>query len=546
MADWKAFTRRGLLGAGGVAAVAAGAAYALRGSGTSRASSADPWTLRRGNQSEPDTLDPHLATAQYEYQIVGDMFVGLMTEDAAGNPVPGAALGYDISPDGLTYRFHLRRHTWSDGVQVTADDFVYSLRRALSPKTASQSAAVLYAIKNAEEVNGGKAPLDALGVRAIDADTLEITFHIEVPYFAQLMTHNVGYPVPRHVIEKFGEQWTRPGNIVCNGPYVLKEWLPNDHVLLERNQRFYDAHNVAVRGVYYYPTEDYAAALKRFRAGELDLNIGVPSQEIGWVKSILPGALHLAPFLETQYVIFNVVPKPFNDVRLREALSLAIDREVIAGKVMRAGEQPAYAFVPPRMPSYPGTAALRFKPLPMAARIERARDLLGKAGYGQQNPLVFDYRIINETNHRLVAVALQAMWDGIGVHARIVPSDAKNHYNLLMKQDFAVASAGWVADYRDARNFLLLGQSSTKSINFGAWSSPRFDALMDQSDRTADAAARGELLDEAEQVMLDDASVAPIYFGVSRTLVSPSVKGWIDNQINVNRTRYLSLDRRVA
>ncbi|HEY5046722.1 MAG TPA: peptide ABC transporter substrate-binding protein [Rhizomicrobium sp.] len=543
MVDWYALTRRGVLGAGGAVAVAAGAAYALRGSGNGHATRADPGTFHRGNSSEPDTLDPHLATSQYEYEIIGDMFIGLMTENAAGDPVPGAALGYEASADGLIYTFRLRDHDWSDGTPVTAQDFVYALRRALNPKTAAQSAAVLYPIKNARAVNGGKLPLEALGVRALDNRTLEIAFQIEVPYIAQLVTHNVSFPVPRHAIEKYGEAWLKPGNAIGNGPYVLADWSPNDRIVLVRNPRFYDARNVAIGRVCFYPTQDYAAALKRFRAGELDMNIGVPSQEIGWVKTALPGALHIAPYLETQYVIFNIGQKPFGDVRVREALSLAIDREVIGGRVMRAGERAAYALVPPHMPSYPGTAALSFRALSMPARLAKAKALLAQAGYGPDNPLVFDYNIANETDPRLVAVALQAMWSDAGMHARIVPSDSKNHYNLLMKQAFSVAWAGWVGDYRDARNFLLLGQSSSRSLNFGAWSNPRFDALMDQADRTADAVARGRLLAAAEQLMLDDAALAPVYFGVSSTLVSPAVKGWIDNQINVNRTRFLSLDR---
>lgn len=543
MADWSPLSRRGVLGASAAAAVAAGVAIALRDPTGVRRSSSDPRTIQRGNRSEPDTLDPHLATSQAEYEIIGDMFIGLMTENAAGDPVPGAATGYEVSSDGLVYTFRLREHNWSDGTPVTAQDFVYSLRRVLDPRTAAQYAAILYPIKNAQAVNGGKLPLEALGARAVDERTLEITFQVEVPYIAQLMTHNATFPVPRHAVEKYGEAWLKPGNAIGNGPYLLKEWLPNDHILLVKNERFYDARNVAIERAYFYPTEDYAAALKRFRARELDVNIGVPSQEIGWVKASMPWALHIAPYLTTQYVTFNMDQKPYDDVRVREALSLAIDREIIAGKVMRAGERAAYALVPPHMPGYPGIAKLRLRNLPMSARIARAKALLAAAGYGSDNPLVFDYNIINETDSRLVAVALQAMWSEIDAHARIVPSDAKNHYNLLMNRSFAVAWAGWVGDYRDAKNFLLLGQSSTKSLNFGAYSNPRFDALMEQSDHTADARARGKLLSDAEQIMLDDVALAPVYFGVSRTLVSPAVKGWIDNQINVNRTRFLSLDR---
>jgi oligopeptide transport system substrate-binding protein len=547
MVDWSALTRRGLLGAGGVAAVAAGTAFALRGSKAARHGGADSRTFHRGNRAEPDTLDPHLATSQYEYEIVGDMFVGLMTENAAGDPMPGAALGYEASADGLVYRFHLRPHNWSDGTPVTARDFVFSFRRVLSPKTAAMSAGVLYPIRNAEAVNGGKLPPEALGVRAIDDHTLEIAFQLEVPYIAQLMTHNASFPVPQHAVEKYGNAWARPENAISNGAYVAREWLPNDHILLVKNDSFFDAHNVAIERVYYYPTEDYSAALKRFRAGDLDINIGVPSQEIGWVKSALPAELHITPYLETQYVIFNAVEKPFNDVRVREALSLAIDREVIAYKVMRAGERPAYAFVPPQMPSYPGTAAVRFRNLGMVARIAKAKALLAQLGYGPDNPLAFDYNIKNETDSRLVAVALQAMWGEIGARMRIVPSDPKIHYNLLMRQSFAVAEAAWVADYRDAKNFLMWGPSFMKEMDYGAYDNPRFDALMEQANHTPDPVLRGKLMCDAEQVVLDDVAFAPVYFGVSRTLVSPAVKGWIDNQINVNRTRFLSLDRsRVA
>lgn len=543
MADWSAMTRRGVLGAGGVAAAVAGTAFALRGSGQGRHAQVDPRTLHRGNRAEPDTIDPHLATSQYEYEIVGDAFVGLMTENAASDPIPGAALGYDVSADGLVYTFKLRPHQWSDGTPVTAQDFVYSFRRVLSPKLASQCAAVLYPIRNAEEVNGGKLPAEALGVRAIDDKTLEIAFHIEVPYIAQLLTHPASFPVPRHVVEAHGAQWLEAGNAVCNGPYVPREWLPNDHLLLVKNPHFYDAKNVSIERVCYYPTEDYAAALKRFRAGELDVNIGVPSQEIAWVRQSLRSALHVVPYLVTQYVVFNVKQRPFDDVRVREALSLVIDREVIAEKVMRAGEQAAYSLVPPHMPSYPGTAHLACRGKPMRARVEHARALLAQAGFGPDNPLTFDYAIANETDPRLVAVALQAMWNEIGVHARIAPTDAKNHYNLLYRQEFSVAWAGWVADYRDAKNYLLLGQTSSKEMNNGGYSNPRFDALMDQSDRTADPKVRGQFLNAAEQIMLDDVALAPVFFGVSRTLVSPAVRGWVDNQINVNRTRFLSLDR---
>jgi oligopeptide transport system substrate-binding protein len=198
------------------------------------------------------------------------------------------------------------------------------------------------------------------------------------------------------------------------------------------------------------------------------------------------------------------------------------------------------------MPSYPATAAIRFRTMPMAERAARAMALLAKAGYGAQNPLTFDFNIQNQTDARLIAVALQSMWKEIGAEVRIVPSDDKNHYNLLLKRAFSVAWAGWVADYRDAKDFLLIGQSSAKDLNNGAYANPKFDALIAEADLTGDPVGRGQLLTRAEQLMLDDVALAPVYFAVSRTLVSPAVSGWIDNQININRTRYLRLERNAA
>jgi len=228
---------------------------------------------------------------------------------------------------------------------------------------------------------------------------------------------------------------------------------------------------------------------------------------------------------------------------VREALSLAIDREIVAARVMRAGEKAAYALVPPKMPRYSGSARLRFHSMSMAARIAKAKSLLAAAGFTAQHPLRFDYNFQSHNDARLVAVALQAMWQQIGATARLIPSESQVHYNLLRKQDFSVAWSGWFADYRDAKNYLLIWQTSGKDMNFGRYSNARFDALVEKSDHERDPAQRGRLLVEAEQILLDEVPFAPVYFGVSRDLVSPQVKGWVDNDVNINRSRYLWLDR---
>ena len=538
------FSRRALIGAGGAAVAFGGAYSALRGSAGRRiVSSSDNKTFNRGNGAEPDSLDPHFASTLTEDNIIGDMFLGLTTEDAMGSPVPGAAIGYTVSGNGLVYTFTLRDHVWSDGVPVTAEDFVYSYRRALSPKIAAQYAVLLYPIKNAQAVNGGKLPPEALGVRALDDRTFEVEFSVQAPYAREFFMYFPMFAVPKHVVERHGENWTRPQNIVTNGAYLLKRWVPNDHILLVKNPRFYDADNVTIERVLYYPTPDYSAALKRFRTGEIDIQNGVPSEEINWLKYNMPSVLHASPFMSIRYVVFNTRVKPFDDLRVRTALSLAIDREVIAGRVMHAGERPAYAFVPPNMPGYPGNAQLRFRDMPMQARAEKARALLREAGYGPHNPLSFDFNVYDTSDARLCAVALQAMWKTVGCEANIVPSDKKDHYNLMYKRAFAVGWAGYVADYLDAKDFLFQWLGGPNSMNYGGYDNPQYDALVAHSDAARDPAQRAALLEKAEQLFLDDMVIAPLFNDVSRNLVSPAVQGWFGNDIDINRTRYLRLDR---
>jgi len=540
------WTRRGVM-AGGTAVAIGGAAYALKGkSGPGmNFSRADASTLTRGNGAEPDTLDPHKASGNWENNIIGDMFIGLMTDAADSRPVPGAAESFTASADGLTYTFRLRDHVWSDGTPVTAHDYVYSFRRMANPKTAAQYVSILYPVKNMQAAAAGRVPPEAVGARAIDERTLELTFRFRVPYIRELLTHYTSFAVPRHVVEKFGESWTRPEHIVVNGPYILKEWIPNEFVRLERNPRFFDAANVPIKTVYFYPTQDSSAALKRFRGGEFDLvTDSVPPQQIRWLEMYLPRETRLTPYILSQYAQFNVHRKPFDDLRVRTALSLAIDREIMVSKVTRAGEKPAYAFVPPGLPNY-ASGELGFRKTPVAQRLSRAVELLREAGFGPSNPLSFDFNTTNTTEARIVSVALQGMWNEIGVKARLVPSDSQIHYNLLRKRDFAIGWAGWIADYRDAKNYLTLFQTATTDLNYGGYSNPTYDSLVDRSDNEADVAARAVILRRAEQLLLDDSALIPVYFGVARNLVSPQVKGWVDNNVSVHRTRYMSLDRSI-
>lgn len=500
-------------------------------------------TLHRGNQSEPDTLDPSKATGSWESNILGDMFLGLTTEDAASNPIPGAAESWTVSEDGLVWTFRLRAGaTWSDGVPVTADDFVFSFRRQMDPATASQYASMLYDIKGGEDVNAGKAPLETLGVRAVDANTLEITLTHPAPYLPQLLMHQITYPVPKHQVEKFGDDWVKPENYVSNGAFKLVSWRPNDSVVTVKNEKFYDAANVKLDGVVFYPTDDAEAGLKRFRTAELDLNIGFPSSQIELLKRTLAAELKVSTIVNVRYIVMNTLKKPFDDPRVRKAISLAINREVITGQIIKAGEQPAYSIVPPGTAGYSDGPRLSFEAMTMPERLAEAKRLLEEAGYGPSNPISFRYNYISDNDSKRVAAALQGMWAAIGMKVELVVMEKKVHYNTVRAQDYEVAEANWFADFNDAKNFLFLAQPSAGDMNMSRYTNQAYEDLIRKSDQERDAAIRAGIMREAEALMLEEYPITPMYYGVSRNLVHTWVKGWEENLLNTHRSRWMSIE----
>lgn len=501
-----------------------------------------PVVFNRGNAAEPASLDPHLVQGNWENAIVGDMLVGLTTEDAKGEPIPGAAESWESSKDGLIWTFHLRDHQWSDGQPVTADDFIFAWRRILDPKTAASYAYYLYLIKNAEAVNTGKMPATELGVSATDAKTLVVTLEHPAPYLVEYMTHVSTFPVPRHVVEAKGDAWARAGNYVGNGPYNLVEWIPNDHVTLEKNPRFYDAANVHVDKVVFYPTMDYTAALRRLRAGELDVQTRLPSREIDFLRSDMADMLRLSPVLTTEFLALNETKKPFDDKRVREALNLAIDREALTARIRKMDETPAYSFVPPAIANYPGVQGFAFKTMPQADRVKRAQELMRQAGYGPNNHLKATYDIRSSAADALRdPAAIQAMWREIYVDADIRQNDTAVFYSKIQQGDFEIGGAAWGADFNDATNFLDLLRTGNAN-NYGRYKNPKFDALLDQANREIDLAKRGQLLAQAEQLALDDYAMIPTLFWVSGGLVRPYVKGWESNPTDTHRTRWVTID----
>jgi oligopeptide transport system substrate-binding protein len=495
-----------------------------------------------GNGAEPASLDPHHTQEAYADTIIGDMLVGLTTEDANSNVIPGAAERWEQTSDGKTWTFYLRDHVWSDGVPVTADDFVFAWRRLLDPKTASPNAYLLYAVKNAEVVNAGKMPGTALGVAAKDAKALVVELEHPIPFMLQLMMHMTAYPVPKHVVEAKGDAWTKPGTYVGNGAYVLAEWESNDHIAVVKNPRFYDAANVKVDRAVFFPTSDYVAALKQFRAGELDTQDRMPAQQINWMRANIPECLHLKPVLTTEYLVASYAVKPLDDPRIREALDLAIDRDTIVNKLNRLGEPAAYNIVPPGTAGYPGGAYFDFRSLPYPQRVKRAQMLMQQAGYGPQNLLRTSLMIRSAApTARRMPVAIQQMWHQIYVDAQILQLDTAIFYDRVQTGDFEIANAAWGADYNDASSFLDNLRTSNPN-NYEHFHNAEYDELLDRAENELDLTARGELMAKAEAIALKQNAWIPILFWVSGALVRPYVKGWVDNIKNTHRTRWISID----
>lgn len=499
-------------------------------------------TLHIHNGGDTTSLDPHKVSGDWENRIVGDIFEGLVTEDAGAQPIPGMAASWEISDDGLVYTFKLRDGAvWSDGEPVTANDFVFAFQRIMDPATAANYAYLQYTIKNAEAINSGEiADLGELGAVALDDKTLEITLENPAPFFVSALTHYTAFPVPKHVVEEHGDEWVKIDNIVVNGPYRPVEWVPGSHVRTVKNEAWYDTASLAIDEAVFYTLEDQSAALKRYRAGEFDILTDIPKDQYEWMVENLPGQLHVAPFAGLYYYVVNHNEAPFNDVRVRQALSMAINREVIGPQVLGTGELPAYSWVPPGMANYVDEPAyVSWKDLPYDEKVAQAKDLMADAGFGPDNPLKLQLRYNTNENHKRIAVAIAAMWKDLGVEVELYNTEVKVHYAELQENQLQVARAGWLADYNDPVNFLELLKSDV-AYNYGRFNSSEFDALLDEAAKQTDLAARAETLKKAERIAMDESAAFPIYYYLSENLVSPKVTGFEDNAFDIHRTRWLS------
>jgi oligopeptide transport system substrate-binding protein len=499
----------------------------------------------RGNGGEPQTLDQHQTSIDVESNVLKDLYEGLVAYSMQGEVIPGAAESWTLSNDGTVYTFKLRAGgKWSNGDPVKASDFVFSLRRIMDPKTAAKYATLLYPIKNSEKANKGQAPVDQIGVKAVDDATLEIVLERPTPYFLELLTHQTGLPLHQASVEKLGKDFVRPGNLVSNGAYQLAEHVPNGHIKLVKNPSYHGAKDVQIDTVMYYATEDQAAAVRRFMAGELDTQYQFPTEQMAFLKEKLGKQVRVAPYLSTYYYSVNTKKPPFDDVRVRKALALAIDREFIAEKIYAGAQLPAYSMVPPGIANYT-PAKMDFEPMSQLDREDEAKKLLAAAGFGPGGkPLKIEIRYNTNENHRKVATAVADMWKALGADVTLLNSDVKTHYaHLQNKGDFDVARAGWIADYADPQNFLYLGVTGNAVGNYANYSNPEFDALVRKSDETTDPKARAKLLQDAEAILMRDLPMIPLMYTASLHLVSDKVKGWEDNVKNEHRSQALRIER---
>ncbi len=501
-------------------------------------------TLLVGNGAEPADIDPQTSTVYTEENIMIALFEGLTAiDEATSQPVPAVAESWGSTPDGLVWTFHLRADArWSNGEPVTADDFVFSYRRVLSPGLASEYSYLLYPIKNAEAFNAGKlADFSQVGVKALDPRTLQVTLGAPSPYLPALAAHPCWWPVPRATIEKFGRfdqrntAWIKPGNLVGNGPFVLAEWTPNSRIVVRKNPYYWDAARNRLNAVEFFPIEDIATEERAFRAGQLHVTYSLLPDEIEHYRQSAPGQVRVDPFSESYHLRFNTKRAPLDDVRVRRALGMAIDRVAIARDVLHGSRTPAYALTPPNTGGY--TPQARF-PTDFA----EARRLLAEAGYpGGKGFPVLELQMWTNAINGQVAEALQQMWRReLGIDVRLSQLDFRIYLDNRRTFSFQISLSRWIADYDDPSTYLdeFLSYSGN---NQTGWASPAYDRLDQEASRTLDPARRRALLQQAEALLMEQAPIAPIFYGARTYLIAPYVQGWVPSLLGIHRYQFVKL-----
>ncbi|WP_426448982.1 oligopeptide ABC transporter substrate-binding protein OppA [Siccibacter colletis] len=520
-------TKKSLVAAGVFSALMAGN-VAMAANVPAGVQLAEKQTLVRNNGSEVQSLDPHKIEGVPESNINRDLFEGLLVTDVDGHPSAGVAEKWE-NKDFKVWTFQLRKDAkWSNGEPVTAQDFVYSWQRLADPNTASPYESYLQYghIANIDDIIAGKKPATELGVKAIDDHTLEVTLSEPVPYFYKLLVHSSMSPVPKAVVEKFGEKWTQPANLVSNGAYKLKSWVVNERIVLERNTNYWDNAKTVINQVTYLPISSEVTDVNRYRSGEIDMTYNnMPIELFQKLKKEIPQEVHVDPYLCTYYYEINNQKPPFNDPRVRAALKLGLDRDIIVNKVKNQGDLPAYSFTPPYTDGAKLTEPAWFK-MTQEQRNAEAKKLLAEAGYTADKPLTFDLLYNTSDLHKKLAIAVSSIWKkNLGVNVKLENQEWKTFLDTRHQGNFDVARAGWCADYNEPTSFLnmLLSDSSNNTAHY---KSETYDKLVSDTLKVTDEAERSALYQKAEEQLDKDSAIVPVYYYVNARLVKPWVGGY--------------------
>lgn len=501
--------------------------------------------LHIGNGSEPSDIDPHITTGVPENHIQLALFEGLVSKNSTTlDIVPGVAESWQVSDDGLRYTFRLRKNArWSNGDALVAEDFVWSWYRALLPSLGNQYAYAFFGIKNAERFNKGEiTDFNLVGVKARDNYTLDVELVRPVPYFLELLDHHAMDPVHRATIEKFGAPgdrgtaWTKPENFVGNGPFVMKEWVPNKVVVVEKNAFYWDEQSVKLQEIHFYPIDKAATEERMFRAGQLHIIRQLPTDKIAHYQSNHPMVYRFYPNFTTYFYRFNTSRPPLDDIRVRQALAYAIDRQQIVERVTRGGQPVARSFIPPMQTGYRSSAS-------MPEDIERARELLAEAGYpdGKNFPtLTILYN--TDEDHQKIALVIQQMWKkALNIQVKLESQEWKVFFAAQRTGNYDIVRGSWSGDFYDPKNFMDVFRADNGNNRTG-WANAEYEALIQQAEQTSDQSKRFALFQQAEAILLAEAPIMPIYTYTSNALVAESVKEWHNNIMDYWSYKHVYLD----
>lgn len=487
--------------------------------------------LVRNNGAEPQSLDPHKIQGVPEANLARDQFEGLVNIDLDGNIIPGVAESWE-NDDYKVWRFNLRKDAkWSNGDPVTAHDFVYSWKRLVTPETASPYASYLeYAhIENVNDIVSGKADPDTLAVKALDDYTFEVTLSEPVPYLDKLVGHTSVVPVHKETVEKYGNQWTSPKTFVSNGAYTLKNWVVNERIDLARNDQYWNNDKTVIDEVTFLAVTSEVTDVNRYRSGEIDMTYNaLPTDIFPRLKKDIPEEVIVSPALCTYYYEMNNQKAPFNDPRVRGAIKLALDRDIIAEKVMGQGQTAAFGFTPPSTVDMDAIEPEWFK-LTQKERNEMAKKLLEEAGYNSSNPLTFNLLYNTSESHKKVAIAAAStLKKNAGIDVKLENQEWKTFLDSRQQGTYEVARAGWCADYNEPSSFLNI-MVSTSSNNTSHYKSEAFDEAMRNSITAKTEEDRLKAYQAAEVILDKDSTIVPIYYYVQPRLVKPYVGGYSAN-----------------